>query len=151
MLAEGGRAPDFEFSDGSLSDALKSGPVLLAFFKISCPTCQLAFPFLQRLADGAGPGAPRLIAISQDDAKGTKQFSDRFRISLPTVLDAAPAYRISNLYAIRNVPTLYLIEPDGRISMAVAGFSKAHWESLGDRFGTQVFRSGEQVPALRPG
>jgi peroxiredoxin len=151
MLAEGVRAPDFQLGQWSLAASLKKGPVLLAFYKISCPTCQFAFPFLQRLADGAGPGSPQVIAISQDDARGTAQFGERFGISLPVLQDEVPGYRVSNLYAIRNVPTLYLIERDGRISMAVAGFSKAHFETLAARFGTALFRGGEQVPALRPG
>jgi len=81
MLAEGGLAPDFEIDGWSLADALKNGPVLLAFFKISCPTCQFAFPFLQRLADGATSGSPPIVAVSQDDARGTKQFADRFGIT----------------------------------------------------------------------
>jgi peroxiredoxin len=157
MLAEGSLAPDFELEGLSLASALKNGPVLLAFFKISCPTCQFAFPFLQRLADRAAPGSPQIVAISQDDARGTKQFADRFGISLPTLHDAAPAYRVSNLYGIRNVPTLYLIEPGSpiqtgsRISLAVAGFSRAHFETLAERFGTPVFHPGEPIPALRPG
>ena len=55
----GSRAPDFRLArlDGaetSLKDAIANGPALLAFFKISCPVCQLAFPFLDRIhASGA--------------------------------------------------------------------------------------------------
>jgi peroxiredoxin len=149
MLLEGDPAPDFALGTATLSEALKQGPVLLAFFKISCPTCQFAFPFLQRLADGAP--ALQILAISQDDPRATAQFAAHFKIDLPTLHDAAPSYRISNLYRIANVPTLYLIEPDHRISLAVAGFSKQHFETLAQRFGTTVFRPAEQVPALRPG
>ena len=151
MLAEGTAAPDFQLGDLRLTEALKSGPMLLAFFKISCPTCQLAMPFLQRLADAAGPESPRLVAISQDNATATGQFAAHFRIGLETLLDEAPGYRVSNLYGLRNVPTLYLIEPDGCISMAMSGFSKAHLEALGERYGGSPFRPGEQVPAMRPG
>jgi peroxiredoxin len=151
MLAEGSTAPDFQSGGWTLSDALRRGPVLLAFFKISCPTCQLTFPFLRRLADQAGPGAPQLIAISQDDVKGTAQFQQRFGPSAPALLDAPPGYAISNAYQLRNVPSLYLIEPGGRISMAVAGFSKAHLEALGKRFGVETFQAGERVPAMQPG
>jgi peroxiredoxin len=149
MLAEGATAPDFSLGDWTLAGALKNGPLLLAFFKISCPTCQLAFPFLQRLA-GAARGALQIAAISQDDRTGTEQFHRRFGISLPTLLDPPP-YAASSLYGIRNVPTLYLIEPGGSVSMAVTGFSKAHFERLGERFGAPVFRAGEAVPAFRPG
>ena len=151
MLAEGTSAPDFQLGEWKLSEALRRGPVLLAFFKISCPTCQLTLPFLQRLADRSGPGAPQFVAISQDDAKGTAQFQQRFGPTEPALLDAGPAYRASNLYRIANVPSLFLVESDGRISMAVAGFSKTALERLGQRFGGSPFREEEQVPALRPG
>ena len=151
MLTEGSAAPDFQSGGWSLSNALKNGPVLLVFFRISCPTCQLTFPFLRRLADNARPGAPELIAISQDDGKGTAQFQQRFGPSAPALLDAGPVYPVSNAYQIRHVPALYLIEADGRISMAVSGFSKAHLEELGERFGAVTFHDGERVPAMRPG
>ena len=50
-LTVGTKAPEFELKamDGRrfiLSDELAHGPVVLAFFKVSCPTCQYAFPFL---------------------------------------------------------------------------------------------------------
>lgn len=53
-LAVGAKAPDFELKtlDGkrvSLNEELARGAVVLAFFKVSCPTCQYAFPFLERL------------------------------------------------------------------------------------------------------
>ena len=55
-LANGVAAPDFELKtlDGksfSLSAELARGPVVLAFFKVSCPTCQYAAPFLERFFD----------------------------------------------------------------------------------------------------
>jgi peroxiredoxin len=151
MLAEGTLAPDFQIGSWRLSDALRDGPVLLVFFKITCPTCQFTMPFLQRLANQPGSEAPRLVTISQDDAKGTGQFQQRFGPAAAPLLDAGPSYHTSNLYQIRNVPTLYLIEPDGRISMALSGFSKSHFETLGQRFGAAPFREGEAIPALRPG
>ena len=54
-LTVGTKAPDFslpiigEGGKFSLQDALQQGPVLLAFFKVSCPTCQYTFPFLERI------------------------------------------------------------------------------------------------------
>jgi peroxiredoxin len=146
MLEEGATAPDFAIGGWSLGAALKKGPVLLAFFKIACPTCQLTMPFLERLA-----GVAQVVAISQDDRAGTDQFRKRFNVAMPAVLDPGPAYTASNLYGIRNVPSLFLVEPDGKISMAVTGFSKAHLEQLGERFGVPTFHAGEDIPVFRPG
>ena len=58
-LKAGTSAPDFTLPtiDGkkfSLRDALARGPVLAAFFKVSCPTCQYAFPFLERIYKANG-------------------------------------------------------------------------------------------------
>ncbi len=49
-LTAGAKAPDFELKamDGKrfvLREELARGPVVLAFFKVSCPVCQYAFPF----------------------------------------------------------------------------------------------------------
>jgi len=52
-LSPGKTAPPIALAtlDGekvSLGEALKKGPVLAAFFKVSCPVCQFTFPFLER-------------------------------------------------------------------------------------------------------
>lgn len=156
MLAQGTFAPDCQL-DGlegetwSLHNALGKSPVLLVFFKISCPVCQFTFPFLQRLADGAQSGAPQIVAVSQDDAAGTAQFRKRFHLSLPAVLDKAWSFVVSSAFGISQVPSLFLVEPDGRISLASEGFSRADMEKLGARFGVVPFQAHEQIPALRPG
>ena len=156
MIERGTAAPDFELSDLTgkswrLKDSLRQKPVLLAFFKISCTTCQFAFPYLQRLVDGAGPNAPQFVAISQDDAAATRQFQGKFGLSMPTVMDEPRTWPASNAYRISHVPSLFLVEQDGTISQAFEGFNKAEIEKLGERFGAVPFRAGDQVPAQRPG
>jgi peroxiredoxin len=159
MIQTGTTAPDFELSDldgkpWRLKDSLGRGPVLLAFFKVSCPTCQFTFPFLQRLIDGnpeAGPDRPRLVAITQDDAAATRQFEEKFGVSMPTLVDDQRTYPASNAYRITHVPSLFLVEKDGKISQAFDGFSMAEIEKLGKRFHAAPFRAAEQIPALRPG
>jgi peroxiredoxin len=152
-----GVAPEFDLValDGermSLAGLLARGPVVLVFYKVTCPTCQLTFPFLQRLHSGAGPGSPRVVAISQDDAAATTQFNRRFGITFTTLLDAREErYPASNAYGITNVPTLFLVEQDGRISQSFAAFEKAEMMKLGERCGVQVFNSGERVPVFQPG
>ena len=74
-LTVGAKAPEFELKtlDGkkfSLSDELARGPVVAAFFKVSCPTCQYALPFLERLYKAYAKNGVTLVGISQNDAKG---------------------------------------------------------------------------------
>ena len=61
-LSAGTRAPQFELplieggAEFSLESARARGPVLLVFFKISCPVCQYALPFFERLYRAHGGG-----------------------------------------------------------------------------------------------
>jgi len=156
MLRESSPAPNIELTDlngdpWSLREALKSGPVVLAFFKIACPTCQLTFPFLQRIADSGSLAGPQLVAISQDDAASTRQFQVRFGLSMLTVIDTTRTFLASNAYQITSVPSLFVVEVDGTISSATEGFNRAALVNLGERFNVVPFHEGDNVPALRPG
>lgn len=140
MAGVGQQAPVF-----SPLEAL-TAPVLLAFFKIACPTCQMTFPFLQRLADRGGP---RIVGVSQDDAEGTAEFNAAFDVRFETVLDEG--FAASNAYGLEYVPTMVLVEPDGRISWKIEAFVKAELEALAARWGVTLFDAGERVPNYKPG
>src|SRR5260370_42601032 len=75
----GQTAPGFSLNglDGksySLDSLRQKGPVVAAFFKISCPVCQFTFPFLERLYQRYGGDNVTFLGISQDDAKATAGF-----------------------------------------------------------------------------
>src|SRR5947209_7897706 len=109
MLAVGSQAPDFtlpELSGPEYSLKSFSGgqPVLLAIYKVSCPTCQLTLPFLDRLRQSQ---SLKVLTISQDTAKDTALFRQTLHVSVPTLLDSkAAGYPVSNAYAITNVPSI---------------------------------------------
>jgi peroxiredoxin len=152
MLETGRPAPEFSLKDiagtrRNLRENLKKGPALLVFFKIACPTCQLTLPFLERLAP-----AVTIIGISQDDAASTQEFLEYFRITFPVLIDPANEhYAVSNAYRLTNVPSMFLIEPDGKISWTLNGFHKGDLEGLGNRFGRVLFLETEVVPMMKPG
>ena len=86
-LDAGVMAPDFTLPtvDGkqvSLNDALKKGPVLLAFFKVSCPVCQYAFPFFERVFQSNRGDNVTVLGVSQDNAKKTKAFLKEYGVTL---------------------------------------------------------------------
>jgi peroxiredoxin len=152
MLTTGSTAPPFTLKDldgvpHSLTEILSAGPVLLAFYKISCPVCQLALPFLARIASGS----LQIFAVSQDDPSATRRFQAKFGV-LPTLLDREEeGYPVSNAFGIAYVPTLFLVEPGGVISQVTEGFVKSDLESIGARAGIPPFRQEENVPVWKAG
>ena len=154
ILKRGMHAPRFELKDlggnkQSLDTMLEKGPVLLALFKVSCPVCQLAFPFLERLSNN---DALQVVGISQDDTNPTKAFNERFSISFPTLLDESrEGYPVSNAFGISTVPSVFLVETDGTVSQSFAGFSKRDFEEIGKRINVRPFRPDEYVPEFKAG
>ena len=134
LRAVGAKAPDFRLPrlDGgevSLAEILTGGPALLAFFKVTCPVCQLTFPFLERVHQA---GALPVYGISQNDAKDTRQFVKRYRTTFPMLLDSENGgFPVSNAYAISSVPTMFLIERDGSIQQVMLVWRKDEMIALG--------------------
>ncbi len=159
MLAPPAKAPEFSLKDmvgksHSLANILAHGPTLLAFFKVSCPVCQYTFPFLERIYQGSGreKGAVQIIGVSQDPERQTVDFRREFGITFPMLLDeASETYPASNEFGISSVPSLFIIEQDGKISMSGAGFAKKDLEMFGHRMGVAPFHPGERVPEQKPG
>jgi len=154
LLDAGSRAPDFRLQrlDGgevSLSKIVSGGPALLAFFKISCPVCQLTFPFLERIhAAGTLP----VYGISQNDARHTREFTREWGVTFATLLDAeAGGFSVSNDFGISSVPTMFLIEHDGAIARVIEGWSRKEIEWLGGKAGVRVFRREDHVPEWKAG
>ena len=162
-LAMGAKAPEFELKglDGkrfSLRDELARGPVVLAFFKVSCPTCQYALPFYERLHKAYGHKGVPLVGISQNDAKETAAFIKEFGITFPVLLDDTRSYPVSNAYGLTNVPTMFWVAQDGEIEVSSVGWLKADFEEINRRMAeagnsapSAMFRPGEDVRDFRAG
>jgi peroxiredoxin len=158
----GNKAPNFELTDldrqrVSLHEALKRGPVVAAFFKVSCPVCQFTFPFLERLFKAYRSDRTTFWAISQDDARDTRDFCAEYGVTFPALIDD-DGYPASNEYGITNVPTFYLIAPDGSVQIDSVGFGKQALEKISVELArylgrpvAPVFKPGEIIPDSKPG
>jgi len=141
----------------SLPEALARGPLLVAFFKVECPTCQYTFPFVERLYQQFRTQGVRICGISQDDARDSQRFAKEYGITCPVLIDHHP-YQISRAYGLEHVPTLFLISADGRVELVSDGFVKADLleiqQRLAKTFAVTVpplFQPRENVPDFKPG
>ena len=110
ILAAGQRAPDFQLQSlenggRTLHELLGKGPVLLAFFKSTCPVCQMTLPFLERIHRAKAPGSFRIYGVSQDDAQTAREFNAEFEINFPVLRDTEePAIPRATNTAFRTYP-----------------------------------------------
>jgi len=162
-LNPGTIAPDFTITDMdgkpvSLREALGRGPVLAAFFKISCPVCQYTFPFLDRIYRAYGNRGVTIVGISQNDKKETASFIKEYGVSFPVLLDDTRTYPVSNAYGLTNVPTIFWIAQDGEIEVSSVGWIRKDIEEISRKAAETtktspqlVFQADEQVPDFRAG
>jgi peroxiredoxin len=162
-LTVGAKAPEFELNTlggkrFALGEELARGPVVLAFFKVSCPTCQYALPFFERLHKAYKDKGVTLVGISQNNAKETAAFNREFGVTFPVLLDDTNSYPVSNAYGLTNVPTIFWIAQDGEIEVSSVGWVKADFAEINRRLAEAgklapavVFKPGEDVRDFRAG
>src|SRR5258708_3287634 len=161
-IVAGNMAPGFSLKaldskEYSLNILLERGPVVAAFFKISCPVCQFTFPFLERLYKSYGGDGVTFLGISQDDARATQNFAKEYGVTFPQLLDES-GYPVSNAYGLTNVPTNFLIDTDGIVKVSSMGFDKKDLETIAANLAQRkkislapLFRPDAVIPANKPG
>lgn len=137
----GALVPDLRLKslEGGEVPLREQGPVLLAFFKISCPVCQFTLPYLNRVA------GQRVWGISQNDAKDTREFAEHFGLSFPILLDPEYDFLAGNAFGITHVPTMFLCGAGGHIAQVIEGWNKGDMEELG------AVAADDNVPVWKAG
>lgn len=163
-VACGVEAPSFALTSTKgksliLSEILTRGPLVLGFFKVSCPVCHYAFPYLERLWQVHKTEAVTFLGISQDNVAETEAFMTRYGLTFPIAVDDSPRYIVSNAYKLTNVPTIYLIDRDGEIQLSSVGWARQDFEELNLKLSMMnpaqqqhpLFKAGEQVAEFKAG
>src|SRR5258708_25901231 len=162
-IVAGNLAPGFSLKaldnkEYSLSALMERGPVVAAFFKISCPVRQFTYPFLERLHKRYGREGATFLGSSQDNARSTAKFAKEDGGPFPVLIDDENGYSISNAYGLTSVPTIFLIDTDGAVKLSCMGFDKKDLERIAADLAERrkislapLFRPDEVVPANKPG
>jgi peroxiredoxin len=162
-LIAGTKAPHFELPamDGSrfsLQDALARGPVLAIFFKVSCPVCQYAFPYFERIHKNFASSKLTIVGISQNEKSDTAAFLRKIGVTFPILLDDPKTYPASNAYGLTNVPTAFWISEEGTIEISSVGWARQDFEDMVSKSAsatgtpsTPVFQPTEKIADFRAG
>jgi thiol-disulfide isomerase/thioredoxin len=134
--------------------ASMSGPHALFFYKVTCPTCQMAAPAVDRF-ERAYPG--RIVGVGQDPDGALSAFSAEFGMSFPSRSDEPP-YGSSNGYGIEHVPTLVVIDGDGVIADVVESWDRAGYNRASTTLAgllaverATISEPADGLPEFRPG
>jgi peroxiredoxin len=136
-LQAGDPAPNlttpFSDADGNefvLSDALKSGPLLLGIYKSSCGASKAMMPLLNRFVDRYGIFGLQVFGVAQDSANVTRSFIRRSGGLDYPVLIEGDEYPLSIAFDIFATPSVYVIRQDGTIAYTTMGFLRVQMEEF---------------------
>jgi peroxiredoxin len=128
MLVAGDSGPEFVLPDvsgqpRSVSEALAGGPVVLAFLKADCATCQLTFPYLERLRQAYPGNTWQIWGICQHPARAAAWFAKTTGVTFPLLIDGE-GFPVSCAYDPAATPTVYLLDGKGTVRATYVGFAK---------------------------
>lgn len=135
LLPNNTTAPNWELL--SLNDekvnlqGLRGQLVLIDFFTKSCYPCMLALPGLQALHEKYKSKGLNVIGINIYDKKedGIISFLSKRGITYPVLLGGKD---VGENYHVSGIPTIFLIDKDGKIIFSFDGYEKKKEQELED-------------------
>ena len=107
----------------NLTDALKTGPVLLDFWATWCAPCIKALPNLIAIKDKYESQGLTVVTVNEDGPRNlvkVRLFLKKHKLDFRVLLDLNSA--VMNRYRINSLPATVLIAPSGEISYFHRGF-----------------------------
>jgi peroxiredoxin len=152
-------APDFELPSVSggpvrLGDLLRDGPAVLLFVAEECPTCALTLRRLGPLLYRLERSRVATVAVFEDPLEVAARTARRAGFHGLVLSEPAP-YELSRDFELDSVPTMLLVDREGRLAQRVVG-----WDADGiDRLleaaclsaGTPAPRVTDESPRRKPG
>ena len=128
LLAKGSEAPDWTLlsADGtgeriSLKQ-YKGKVVVLDFFSTNCGPCIKAIPGLNSISEKMKEEDVVVIGIATpgESEAEIRMFARSYNTQYPLVIDKTGS--VSSAYIVRALPTIYIVDRDGKVAEARGGF-----------------------------
>jgi peroxiredoxin len=100
--------------------ALRGKVVLVNFWATWCEPCRHEMPSIQRVRDRLADKAFTVLLVNVDEPEArVRRYVDEVRLDLPIVLD--PDKRVTSQWAVKVLPSTFLVGADGRVRYRVIG------------------------------
>ena len=104
---------DLNGNQVSLKDHLEK-IVFLNFWATWCPPCRQEMPSMEKLHTRFKNDDFIILAIDlQENLRQVKRFKKRFKLNFTILLDSDS--KVASLYAVRSIPTTYLVDREGHL------------------------------------
>ncbi|MEA3494335.1 MAG: TlpA disulfide reductase family protein [Candidatus Margulisiibacteriota bacterium] len=126
-------ADDFTLKDISgvshtLSDC-KGKMIFLNFWATWCPPCRAEMPSMQEVYEKMDKDKYVMLAVNIRERKGkVKSFAGENGYTFPILLDTDG--RVASKYAVRGIPTTYLIDKKGKVVDKTVGSREWSYKGL---------------------
>ena len=115
-------------------DKLRGKVVYVDFWASWCGPCKQSFPWMNAMHDKYGARGLAIVAINVDKKRAdAERFLAQVPASFAVVYDAAGATPAS--YAVRAMPSSYLIDANGKVVVVELGFHEDRTAELEARIG----------------
>jgi peroxiredoxin len=117
-LEIGSEAADFQLKDLEGREiqlkSLRGSVVLLNFWATWCGPCRLEMPVIEKLHQQFHGKGLRVFGVNDEDIDTIRDYVAEHEYSFPTLVDSEQ--QAMNLYRIRGIPTMVVIDREGKIA-----------------------------------
>jgi peroxiredoxin len=122
----GSEAADFQLKDLEGREiqlkSLRGNVVLLNFWATWCGPCRLEMPVIEKLHQQLHGKGLRVFGVNDEEIETIREYVAEHEYSFPTLVDIDQ--QAMNLYRIRAIPTMVVIDREGKIAQYRMGLSR---------------------------
>ena len=122
----GSEAADFQLKDLEGREiqlkSLRGSVVLLNFWATWCGPCRLEMPVIEKLHQQLHGKGLRVFGVNDEEIDTIREYIAEHEYSFPTLVDTDQ--QAMNLYRIRGIPTMVVIDREGKIAQYRLGLSR---------------------------